>query len=350
MIFLIVFLAIFLFFLQRYIYSKYWKRGINISLVSLDKRIEEGESVFVEERVENNKILPLVVVSIKYAISHSFSPYIVDEKEVVISSRFALLGRKKIIRKYSLPSLKRGIYTFNGGIIESSDLFSSLSFSMPFYSDEAIIVTPRRLASPSFSLLYKEVLGTVLSKQKRVEDPFEIRGIREYQVSDNIKDINWKASAKTGELKVNQRGYTTDEGVCFILDLREGEEDEKEALISLTSTLSFLFLKRGIKVSFITNARSSLNGEAISSGKGSGIAHLSTIDILLSYIKTSSNSNQDISTMLEKERDSNSFVLLTTTAPLSVDKRISSIITLEEGKTRIEGVKIISVEEEIWKK
>lgn len=350
MIFLIIFLAIFLFFLQRYIYSKYWKRGINISLVALDKRIEEGESVFIEERVENNKILPLVVVSIKYAISHSFSPYVVDEKEVVISSRFALLGRKKTTRKYSLSSLKRGIYTFNSGIIESSDLFASLSFSMPFYSDESIIVTPRRLNTPSFSLLYKEILGTVLSKQKRVEDPFEIRGIREYQISDNLKDINWKASAKTGELKVNQRGYTTDEGVCFILDLREGKEDEKEVLISLTSTLSFLFLKRGIKVSFTTNARSSFNGEALSSGKGSGISHISTIDILLSYIKTSSNSNLSVSTMIEKERDSNSFVLLTATVPLSVDERISTIIALEESESRIDGVKIISVGKEIWKK
>lgn len=350
MIFLIIFLAIFLFLLQRHIYSKYWKRGINISLVALDKKVEEGNSVFIEERVENNKILPLVIVSIKYSISYSFSPYILNEKEVVISSRFALLGRKKIIRKYPLTSLKRGIYTFNSGIIETSDLFSSLSFSMPFYSDEIVIVTPRRLNSPSFSLLYKEILGTVLSKQKRVEDPFEIRGIREYQVSDNLKDINWKASAKTGELKVNQRGYTTDEGVCILLDLREGEEDEKEALISLTSTLSFLFLKRGIKVSFITNARSSLNGETLSSGKGSGLAHLSTIDILLSYIKTSSNSNLSISAMIEKERDSNSFVLLTTAMPLSVDKRVSSIITLRESESRIEDVKVIRVGEEIWKK
>lgn len=350
MIFLIIFLAIFLFLLQRYIYSKYWKRGLSTSIVALEKRIEEGESVFIEERVENNKILPLVVVSIKYSISHSFSPYIVDEKEVVISSRFALLGRKKVIRKYPLTSLKRGIYSFNSGIIESSDLFSSLSFSMPFYSDEIVIVTPRRLNSPSFSLLYKEVLGTVLSKQKRVEDPFEIRGIREYQVSDNIKDINWKASAKTGELKVNQRGYTTDEGVCFLLDLREGKEEEKEALISLTSTLSFLFLKRGIKVSFVTNARSSLNGEALSSGKGSGLAHISTIDILLSYIKTSSNSDLSISAMIEKERDSNSFVLLTSIPPRSVDKRISSIITLRESENKIEDVKIIKVGEEVWKK
>ena len=37
-----------------------------------------------------------------------------------------------------------------------------------------------------------------------MEDPFEYRGIREYQPYDDMRSVNWKATAKTGDLKVNQ--------------------------------------------------------------------------------------------------------------------------------------------------
>ena len=51
------------------------------------------------------------------------------------------------------------------------------------------------------------------------EDPFEFKGIRNYTTSDPMKKINWSASAKTGELMVNNYYDTTSRHVTIFLDV-----------------------------------------------------------------------------------------------------------------------------------
>ena len=121
------------------------------------------------------------------------------------------------------------------------------------------------------------------------EDPFEIKAIRPYFPTDSMRVVNWKASAKTGSLKVNQYEWTTDESVMVILDLSKGEEEEKETLIKYVSSFCSLMLKRGVSLSLVSNGRHYEDGNRVKVDEGSGIGHIDSIDRALSAVKVFSS-------------------------------------------------------------
>ena len=135
------------------------------------------------------------------------------------------------------------------------------------------------------------MLGTVITKRFINEDPFEFRSIREYQTYDSIKSINWKASAKTGAIKVNANEYTASKQVKIFLNL-EAEtnwkyEDLEEESIRLVASFAFSFIKQGIPVSFYTNGRDIITKEIPIITAGSGEGHIDTLNRALSRIDTS---------------------------------------------------------------
>ena len=65
------------------------------------------------------------------------------------------------------------------------------------------------------------MLGEQESRRKYLEDPFAFASIRDYTMQDPMKNINWKASAKTGDLMVNTFTSMKNEKIkkytCFFL-------------------------------------------------------------------------------------------------------------------------------------
>ena len=68
---------------------------------------------------------------------------------------------------------------------------------------------------------------------------FEYLGIREYTPRDTLRDVNWKATARSGELKVNQKGCTAQRSVRLVVNLEDGailrQEDLLEASIEMAA-------------------------------------------------------------------------------------------------------------------
>ena len=70
-------------------------------------------------------------------------------------------------------------------------------------------------------LLYavETILGERESARRVYEDPFAFSSIRPYTIQDPMKSINWKATAKTGDLMVNTYASTTAMRVKIFLDV-----------------------------------------------------------------------------------------------------------------------------------
>ena len=280
---------ILLFFIERAIYKKLWRKALNVSVVFSEKTIREGEGVKVMEKSENRKRLPLSFVSIEWSLERLCNQYKEGDKPFAVSSSFSLPSFSSVKRNKTINGLKRGIYTINNGKITSSDLFSLENYIYPLYSGSRLFVFPERKEAFSSSYAYRGFLGTVLSKKMNQEDPFEIKGIRPYFPTDSMRVVNWKASAKTGSLKVNQYEWTTDESVMVILDLSKGEEEEKETLIKYVSSFCSLMLKRGVSLSLVSNGRHYEDGNRVKVDEGSGIGHIDSIDRALSAVKVFSS-------------------------------------------------------------
>lgn len=103
-------------------------------------------------------------------------------------------------------------------------------------------VFPEQINTSRISLVCKEISGMLLSQQKLQPDPFEFSGIRDYCKTDPINHINWKASARMGNLMVNQFDSTTSISPIIILDIEDSQilkhENLVEKNISITSSLA----------------------------------------------------------------------------------------------------------------
>ena len=344
LVFFFLFLAIILFLLQRRLCCRLWKKRLSVSVSFAGERTEEGDGNTVIERVENRSIIPVHVIFIKYTLLKSYSPLSDGGGRREVAFKGGIGGRKIKERRYTIEGLRRGFYTISSIEASGHDIFLSTEYESTFYSLSSFFVFPRRAESLSFDLAYRELLGTILSKRRKNEDPFELRGIRDYMTHDSLRRVNWKASAKTGELKVNEHDWTTDEGAAIVLDLRRGNEEEKEALISYAATIAERFLRRGINTSVITNARSSRDGTRIITGSGSGRAHVNTIDEALALIKITAVTPETPGELLALfEKDHTTLLLITRNVEENEGcERYDAVICIESGKG-VEGTTVIEV-------
>lgn len=85
----------------------------------------------------------------------------------------------------------------------------------------------------------------------RPGDGFDFFSLREYVPGDTIRSVNWKASARTGKMMVNQMMRTTAAEVTIFVDGRAitaaGQEDKSARVMiarSIASLVEFVFIRK----------------------------------------------------------------------------------------------------------
>ena len=135
------------------------------------------------------------------------------------------------------------------------------------------------------------MMGTVERNKYLYEDHFMFRGIREYQSYDSMNQVNWTATAKSGQLMVNQYNESTCQQVCILLNVEpEGmipKEKLSEESISIAAGLAQMFIEQGIQVSLLSNARNGETGEETVVYGASGLAHLNNVNTVLAGLDLS---------------------------------------------------------------
>ena len=85
----------------------------------------------------------------------------------------------------------------------SYDLFFTGHFvaSVPVWT--ALYVYPKAADAQRLDLPFRNLMGQALARRSLLLDPFETQSVRPYESYDPYRSVNWKATARTGELKVN---------------------------------------------------------------------------------------------------------------------------------------------------
>ncbi len=264
-------IALFLFWLEREIYKKLWKDKLVVT-VSFDRgSVEEGEAGNVIEVVENRKRLPLSMLKVKFQTSRNliFS----DDKGSKMTDLyyrndvFRIGGGERITRTLPFVGKKRGYYNIKEIDLVGMDLFLSAEMVHSFKTNCYLYVYPKTFQSKELQMSLQNLNGEVLTKRHLLEDPFEYRGIREYQPFDDIRSVNWKATARTGKLKVNQKNYTALWTIRIYLNIEDTgilkKEDAVESSMQIVMGLAKYFLTQGICVSVGSNGRDVISGEPL---------------------------------------------------------------------------------------
>lgn len=297
-------------FLVKRIYAKNWNKGITTELEFSVEEAYPGEQAFITETVTNHNWLPLPMINVKFAIDRS----LVFEDSIENTSVsdqcykcdvFSMLFFQKITRKLPFTCTKRGYYNIKELDVVSTDLFMKNVVSVTYPVQRSLTVFPKPLSSEQIDIPYNRIMGTILTRRYTYEDPFEFRSIREYQTYDTMRSINWNASAKTGDLKVNQYENTSCQEVYLLLNLEDEGiweyEEIKEKSISLVCSLAFRLTQQGVGVGIISNGLDIVTEKELYIESGSDEGHRKTIVTQLSRINLKKKM-RDFAQLLEEKQ------------------------------------------------
>lgn len=282
---LFVLLAFLMLRVQALFYRKQYFRGVESTVAFQDTAVTEGDTSSLLETISNRKWLPLVTLRVNFSISRSFQ---FVEKENSVSTDytyrndiFSVMPYEKVTRILPFTCTKRGYFGIDDFYLLGHDLFMTEKYIKETAFDTHLYVYPKNADPLKLSVPLKATVGTILARRCIQEDPFEFRGIREYQISDPMKTINWKASAKSGGLKVNLYNYTANDSLTLILDLETDCVWQPDALmeesIRIVSSYAEGLLRRGIQVRILSNGADQSSGQPFCLENGASVHHIRTV-------------------------------------------------------------------------
>lgn len=306
-----------LFKLQTFIYKVLWKKGFEVKLSLKSETCEEGDINVLKEVVTNDKFLPLPMVHVKFNTPRSFMFENEDNSSVTDyyyrDDVFTVYGHQIISRELKFKCTKRGFFHLNDISVTTSDLLMREALFAKIPNNVIIHVFPKKLNIKPFEVPFNNIMGNYITKNHIIDDPFEFRGIREYQPYDTMRSINWKVSAKLSKLHVNTFFTTASQEVVIFLnndsEVYSKNEKLQEYGIRIASTLANNFLGRRVPVALETNGHDAFTKESICCKSGSGDGHMFTIDHALSRIDLSlpyDNYIEMVKSYFEKHASSNS--------------------------------------------
>ena len=191
--------------------TRFWSQHlfdrVSFTARTSEKRAFIGETVSIDVELENRKLLPLPWYSWRYAVAEQ----IAVPKETLAASaapgsswitrRGALGWYEKHTWSFEIEPLERGFHPLGPSTIRSSDLLGLFPGLKENADTQHLTVFPRVYRMEDLGLPADRPLGMVRGRNKLFEDPVRIAGLRDYRPGDPLRRIDWKASARSGDLQ-----------------------------------------------------------------------------------------------------------------------------------------------------
>ena len=172
-----------------------------------DTRAFPGESVELQLKITNNKILPLFWIQIEDEIPLIFNVKTQATEESrpgygKLSKSTSLLWYSSATWREQLTCNKRGYYKLGPLTVTSVDIFGFYPRSAARNEEEHIIVYPVIYPISEMDIPPLYPVGDTKAERRIFTDPSRVIGIREYNPHDSLRYIHWKATARHRELQV----------------------------------------------------------------------------------------------------------------------------------------------------
>ena len=292
----------------------------NLSLkVDFSKNVADfGEKIELIEVVENRKKLPLPFIILKFETPREikfFDTAIATTSDFIYrEDMLTMKAFSKHTRRIKATCSKRGYYVFPRVGITTADLFLLERFTKNFDNDSHLIVLPEIVKTSIVDILVSVTLSEMQCRRTLLTDPFSLAGIREYGPGDPMKSINWKASAKTGELMVNQNASTCTQKVHIFLNLENYNPKGSTSLLEKSISLTYSYLieleKLGIQASLYTNGIDILSGLPVVSENDPGSVEKRGIMLASIDLKTPVIPFAEIFEKYVSSTDQNDFIFI----------------------------------------
>ena len=171
-------------------------------------------------------------------------------------------GKEKTKTRYFLKPVERGEYIFGKLNIYASTKLRLAKRRFSFQDQQKVKVYPSfiQMRKYDFLAIDNRISQIGLKKIRRIGHTMEFEQIKEYVSGDDIRTINWKATAKRGDLMVNQFQDEKSQPVYSIINtgrvMKMPFENLKLLDYAINSALAFsnIVLKKNDKVGMLTYA------------------------------------------------------------------------------------------------
>lgn len=191
--------------------GQYWSKHlfdrVTFTHKPSQRRAFIDEPIGLDIELSNQKILPLPWYEWHLALVEEWS--VEGEKLAEASApgtnylvrRGALGWYQKNAWRVTLKVPVRGYHQIGPARVRSADLLGIFPRSGDFDAPEHVTVFPRVFTMEELGFPADRPFGEQKGRNRIYEDPLRVAGIREYLPGDPLKRIDWKATARSGELQ-----------------------------------------------------------------------------------------------------------------------------------------------------
>lgn len=282
--------AVVVIFAQGLVYKLWSLRRLEYQAWFASDEAFVGDETELVEQISNRKRLPLPWVRLESSFDLSLK--FAGHKDVRVArgqqfhqfhrSVFSLPMLTRITRRHRIRCTERGVFHLTGAVMTVGDLLGTHQRTKRIGLNSELVVYPAVLRLDELPIPAHRWLGEAMVRRWIVPDPFYISGTRAYSAGDSLRDINWKATARTGDLMVHQHDFTADHRLLLLLNVQDSPEmwetqahpERIEEAISLAASIAYLAIGQGAEVGFASNGSA---GGVVQTEVRSGREHLSTI-------------------------------------------------------------------------
>lgn len=225
--------------------------------------VEIGATVPVEVVVENRGRIPIAWLLVEDLLPRAALLY--DPPALgVEGSRLRLMllrpgGSQSV--GYRLKCNRRGYYQIGPSVLETGDLMGISRRYRVGAEPQYLLVMPRIVPLAGYDVASRRPIGEIRISDRLMDDPTRLRGIRQWQPGDPLRQVHWAATARTGTLHSKVYEPTTVAGATLVLDLhrdthpRHHEPMRSELAITLAASLAAAMYEMGQPIGLLTNGR-----------------------------------------------------------------------------------------------
>jgi uncharacterized protein (DUF58 family) len=233
-----------------YLYSRTVRLGLTLERDEHMLRAYLLQEVVVRIRIRNKSILPLPYLAVT---DNPGSLYTGNDNAKLITLR----AGESTELVYTIRGMNRGAYRIGPITTRFTDPLGIYPVAETIHDEARLIVYPR--IYPVTLPVHRGLpAGNVTTTNRIYEDPTRYRSVREYVPGDEIRKVNWKASARLGELHSTEYLPTINVPVMILLNLtastyeRRNRYAHTERTIDAAASLVHHLAQRGQEVGLVT--------------------------------------------------------------------------------------------------
>jgi uncharacterized protein (DUF58 family) len=234
---------------------RYWSKHL-FDRVAVTRQLSEtrafiGEELTVDVQMVNRKALPLPWYEWRLALGEPLPV----EGESLASA--AVPGLKWLHRRgslgwyqqhkwqFKLHPTERGFHQFGPCTIRSADLLGAFPRTIDDDLREHVVVFPRIFPMEDLGLPSDRPFGERKGGDRVFEDPLRIAGLREFRPGDPLRRIDWKATARSGDLRSRVYEPSATQQLYLLVNIDTMEhswegylKDELERIVTVSASVA----------------------------------------------------------------------------------------------------------------